>query len=107
MSDFFHPAADAWRRDAWRVIKDCDWLDWLVLTKRPELIEERLPDDWSDGYQNVWLGVTAGCRASLHRVETLVEIPAALRFVSAEPLLESIDGVLQQDWPRSRLPLAA
>ncbi len=91
MSDFFHPEADEWRPDAWRVIKACDWLDWLILTKRPELIEERLPDDWGDGYPNVWLGVTAGCKASLSRVEKLVEIPAILRFVSAEPLLESVD----------------
>ena len=91
MSDFFHTDADDWRPDAWRIIGDCDWLDWLVLTKRPEAITQRLPDDWGNGYSNVWLGVTAGCRTSLDRIETLVEIPAALRFVSAEPLLESID----------------
>jgi len=91
MSDFFHPEADAWRDEAWDIIRECDWLDWLILTKRPELIEQRLPDDWGDGYQNVWLGVTAGCRSSLDRVELLTTIPAALRFVSAAPLRESID----------------
>lgn len=91
MSDFFHPGADPWRADAWNVIRQCDWLDWLILTKRPELIADRLPDDWSDGYENVWLGTTAGCRDSLKRVEILTGIPAALRFISAEPLLESID----------------
>ena len=91
MSDFFHPEADPWRDDAWQVIRECESLDWLILTKRPELIRDRLPDDWGDGYPNVWLGVTAGCRESLPRVETLIEIPAAVRFVSAEPLLEDID----------------
>ncbi len=50
MSDFFHPGADKWREEAWQVIKECDQLDWLVLTKRPELIRNRLPDDWGDGY---------------------------------------------------------
>jgi protein gp37 len=44
-----------------------------------------------DGYPNVWLGVTAGCRPSLPRLEILSQIPAAVRFVSAEPLLEAID----------------
>jgi protein gp37 len=91
MSDFFHPAADDWRDQAWKVIRDCDQLDWLILTKRPELIEDRLPLDWRDGYPNVWLGVTAGCRSSLRRIDILGKIPAAIRFVSAEPLLERLD----------------
>lgn len=91
MSDFFHPAADEWRAEAWQVIKGCDWLDWLVLTKRPELVLDRLPSDWQSGYPNVWLGTTAGCESSLQRVKQIIEIPAAVRFVSAEPLLEAID----------------
>lgn len=91
MSDFFHPGADDWRDDAWQVIRDCPSLDWLILTKRPELLRERLPDDWGDGYENVWLGTTAGCRNSLKRVTVLKKIPAAVRFVSAEPLLEPLN----------------
>lgn len=63
----------------------------MILTKRPELIEERLPQDWHDGYSNVWLGVTAGCRKSFGRIEILSGIPAAIRFISAEPLLERLD----------------
>lgn len=91
MSDFFHEGADQWRPEAWQVIRDCPNLDWLVLTKRPERVREQLPDDWGDGYPNVWLGVTCGARSSLHRVELLQRLPAQLRFISAEPLLESID----------------
>jgi protein gp37 len=91
MSDFFHPQADPWRDEAWKVISKCTNLDWLILTKRPELIDKRLPDDWGNGYSNVWLGVTAGCRRSLARVDVLKAIPAAVRFVSAEPLLEPMD----------------
>jgi len=91
MSDFFHPGADAWRADAWAVIRECKNLDWLILTKRPERIREHLPADWHQGYPNVWLGVTAGRMSSLPRVETLVSIPAVIRFVSAEPLLERVD----------------
>jgi protein gp37 len=91
MSDFFHPGADGWRNEAWDTIRACHHLDWLVLTKRPELITERLPADWAEGYPNVWLGVTCGVRASLKRVEMLQDIPASFRFVSAEPMLERID----------------
>jgi protein gp37 len=92
MSDFFHPGADPWRGKAWDVIRECRNLDWLILTKRPELIIERLPDDWGKtGYPNVWLGVTCGATPSLWRVELLHQIPAAIRFVSAEPLIEPLD----------------
>ena len=101
MSDFFHPAADEWRDEAWDVIRECDRLDWLILTKRPELIEARLPLDWYGGYSNVWLGVTAGCRDSLSRVDVLSKIPSAIRFISAEPLLErlNLDSYLARiDW---------
>lgn len=91
MSDFFHAGADDWRPEAWQVIKECPNLDWLILTKRPELIAERLPSDWGKGYANVWLGVTCGVSASLQRLAILKEIPAVVRFVSAEPLLGPID----------------
>ena len=95
MSDFFHDDADAWRDDAWEVIKQCSVLDWLILTKRPELIRDRLPSDWGNGYANVWLGTTCGVKSSLGRVETLQAVPAAVRFISAEPLLEGIDFHLE------------
>ena len=91
MSDFFHRGADAWRAEAWEIIKRCTNLDWLILTKRPELVLDRLPADWGDGYPNVWMGVTCGCTKSLDRLEHLQKIPARIKFVSAEPLLEPVD----------------
>src|ERR1035437_5190480 len=57
-SDYFHPGADQWRPEAWRSIKDTPYLLWYVLTKRAELIADRLPEDWGEGYPNVCLGVT-------------------------------------------------
>ena len=91
MSAFFHPQADEWRDEAWDAIKSCQSLDWLILTKRSERIIQCLPVDRDDGYANVWLAVAAGCESSLHRVDTLLSIPAAIRFISAEPLLERLD----------------
>jgi protein gp37 len=42
---------------------------------------------------NVWLGVSVEDRASLPRLDTLRETPAALRFVSIEPLLEDLGRI--------------
>ena len=89
-SDFFHRDADAWRGDAWDIIKRTPYLDYQILTKRPGRIREHLPVDWGTGYPNVWLGVSVESREWLWRLNTLREIPATVRFVSFEPLLESV-----------------
>lgn len=86
-SDFFHPDADAWRDDAWAIIRDRPEFDWQILTKRPELVADRLPADWGAGYPNVWLGVSIENRRFIDRADQLRAIPAAVRFISAEPLL--------------------
>ena len=90
MSDFFHPGADDWRDKAWDVIRICNNLDWLILAKRPELIRDRLPGDWGDGYSHVWLGVTVESQKHIGRLDVLATISAAIHFVSAEPLLGPI-----------------
>ncbi len=91
MSDFLHKDADDWRNEAWKIIHECSNLDWLVLTKRPERIAEHLPADWGYGYPNVWLGVTVESQAYVDRISHIGKLPAAVRFVSAEPLLGPID----------------
>jgi protein gp37 len=90
-SDFFHPVADAWRAEAWQMIKARPDLIFQVLTKRTERILQCLPDDWGNGYPNVWLGATVGHPDSLHRIGELVRVRAAIRFLSMEPLLGDID----------------
>lgn len=97
MSDFFLQEADAWRDDAWDVIRRTPWLTWLILTKRPERIKQCLPDDWGNGWNNVWLGVSVGIQESFHRAKTLADIPAKIRFISAEPLLEELDFLLEHE----------
>lgn len=91
MSDFFHVGMDPWRDEAWELIRECDQLDWLVLTKRSERIPDCLPPDWGEGYDNVWLGVTCGCKYSYYRLPHLESVPARVKFISAEPLLERLD----------------
>lgn len=86
-SDWFHEAADAWRDEAWAIIKQTPHLTYQILTKRPERIQDHLPADWGEGYPNVWLGVSVENQRHAYRAAILSVIPAIVRFVSAEPLL--------------------
>lgn len=99
-------------------------LDWLILTKRPEFARDWLADhgwrsaiafaharhfedgdgawDWvatqmARGPENVWLGVSIETSRQTYRADVLREIPAAVRFISAEPLLGSL--FKQASWP--------
>lgn len=90
-SDFFIEEADQWRDEAWDIIRNTPHLTYQILTKRPERILDCLPEDWGDGYDNVWLGVTVENNATRHRISTLSEVPARVRFISFEPLLEFIE----------------
>jgi protein gp37 len=61
----------------------------MLLTKRPQNIVKMLPVNWP--WPNAWLGVTAENRAEWdRRVRLLSTIPAAVRFVSVEPMLKPI-----------------
>lgn len=95
LSDFFHADADHWRGDAWHVIRDCQNVNFMLLTKRPERIATCLPSDWGDGqrYPNAWLGTTCGVRNSYERIDALRSIPCTMRFLSIEPLMESVAGI--------------
>jgi protein gp37 len=83
---------DEWRADLWKLIAETPHLDWLMLTKRHSLIMKSLPDDWGDGYPNVWMGVSVEDQKwADQRIPYLVKVPAAVRWLSCEPLLGRID----------------
>ena len=52
-SDFFHPAADEWRKEAWRFMQIRRDLEFLIITKRVNRFFVSLPEDWEEGYENV------------------------------------------------------
>jgi len=77
--------------DLFQLIKATPMLDWQLLTKRANRIKQSLPEDWGSGYDNVWLGVTVENMAhGFDRINRLQEIPAKIKFISAEPLLEQL-----------------
>jgi len=94
------------RTRLWALIQRTPWLDWLVLTKRPQNIESMVP--WTNNWpRNVWLGTSVENQAfAQKRLPILLKIPAAVRFLSCEPLLGSLDlrpwfrrkGLYPIDW---------
>ena len=74
----------------WALIKQTPWLDWQLLTKRPERIPLILPGDWSWGYENVWWGVSIESPKYVYRWKELQNINARCKFVSYEPALELV-----------------
>jgi protein gp37 len=64
-----------------------------MLTKRPQNIGKFLPEDWEQGYRNVWLGTSVEDMRVAERADILREIPAVVRFVSYEPALGPLNDL--------------
>jgi len=93
MADVFdNKVPPSWRVDLWSRIRSTPALDWFLLTKRPQNIRNMLPTDWGEGWPNVWLGTTTENQEEANRrIPYLVAVPAAVRFLSVEPMLEPVD----------------
>ena len=118
MSDLFHEDIPVeFIRDVFNTMRWCDGgmvaatgrpapsHTFQVLTKRPERMLE-LASSGALGYDpdappaNVWLGVSIENRRFVHRADLLRETPAAVRFISAEPLLGFLEDLdlIDIDW---------
>jgi protein gp37 len=95
MADVFEGgSAEAQSRDRlWKMIESTQSLDWLLLTKRPINIMRLIPERWRAQLPgNVWVGTTIENQEwTDRRLPALLEVPAVVRFVSAEPLLGPLD----------------
>ena len=129
LADWLDPEIPTlWLADLLVLIDATPNLDWLLLTKRPELWRARMEEiaepfvagdphahpgseiayDWACGFPlaNVWVGTTVeDQKRSDERIPALLSIPACVRFLSCEPLLSAID--LSQSacdwWESSRI----
>lgn len=92
LADVFDNEVDQeWRDDLWQLIHATPDLDWLLLTKRIGNAIGMLPGD-PDIYPNVWLGATIVNQEEADRdIPKLLGTPAAVRFLSMEPLLGAVD----------------
>ena len=81
-----------WREEAWLMIHRRNDLHFYMVTKRPELIAERLPEDWGDGYENVTICCTMeNQRRADERLPIFREVSIRHKAIICEPLLETID----------------
>jgi len=92
MSDLFHPDAPVgFIRRVFDVMAETPRHTYQILTKRSQRLR-RLASllDWPS---NVWMGVSVESEEYLFRVKHLREVPAAVRFLSLEPLLGPLPGL--------------
>jgi protein gp37 len=93
MADVYEARPDlaAQRERLWTLITATPWLDWLLLTKRPQNIKRFSP--WStDWPENIWLGTTVeNQKWAVERIPRLLRFPVVRRFLSCEPLLGPVD----------------
>jgi protein gp37 len=89
MSDLFHEGIpDAYIRDVFEVMVAADLHIYQVLTKRADRLASLAHDlPWAP---HIWVGVSIENRRFVHRADQLRNVPSAVRFISAEPLLGSL-----------------
>ncbi len=90
MSDLFHERMPfEFLEEIFRVMEECPRHVFQILTKRHERLLELAPElDWPE---NVWMGVSVENQDYAHRVDYLRQVPAAVRFLSCEPLIGPLD----------------
>ncbi len=97
LCDFFDNAVPTeWRDDAWALIRETPYLDWILLTKRIGNVVKMLPR-YSGQHglpslpENVWLMITVVDQTEADRdVRKLLDIPATVHGVSVEPQLAPV-----------------
>jgi len=98
MSDLFHEGIPAeYIRAVFVTMNRANWHTFQILTKRSRRLLELGPElSWSS---NIWMGVTVENQDCAYRMNHLRTIPAAVRFISAEPLLGPLELDLSGiDW---------
>jgi protein gp37 len=97
MSDLFHKdIPDDYVEAVCRVMERANWHTYQVLTKRSSRLRNSLQTrlQFAAGLRNIWWGVSVEDRAhGLVRIKHLQQAPAAVRFLSVEPLLEDLGQI--------------
>lgn len=95
LADVFedHPALAPWRAEALDLLANVKHMDVQLLTKRPQNITRMVPPSWLNAWpRHVWVGTTVeDHKRAEERIPELLKVPAAVRFLSCEPLLEEVD----------------
>ena len=90
-SDFFLEQADAWRGEAWDIIRQRPDVVFFLLTKRPQRVAYCLPPDWGEGWENVFFNVSCeNQRRTDERLPILLELPFKHKGVMCAPLIGAL-----------------
>ena len=92
MSDLFHEKipTDIIKR-IFDTMNRANWHTFQILTKRAERLAELAPElQWGD---NIWMGVSVENQDMIYRADLLKETGAHIKFISAEPLLSSLNAL--------------
>ncbi|MDE7414101.1 MAG: phage Gp37/Gp68 family protein [Muribaculaceae bacterium] len=91
-SDFLIKEADEWRPEIWDIIRERKDCTYFFFTKRIDRLEECLPDDWGEGFENVGIGCTVENQERADfRLPIFLSLPIRHRIIVAAPLLEKIE----------------
>lgn len=94
MSDLFHErVSDTLIMDVWQVMRDTPRHHYQILTKRPERMAEIVSNKIKTVLPNVWLGTSVENEEVIGRLNHLRQTPAAIRFISFEPLIGPVGRV--------------
>ena len=94
MSDLFHErVSDTLIMDVWQVMRDTPRHNYQILTKRPERMAEIVSNKIKTVLPNVWLGTSVENEEVVGRLDYLRQTPAAIRFISFEPLIGPVGRV--------------
>jgi len=96
MGDLFHEGVKCeWKQKIFWVMREARQHTFQVLTKRPRLMQQFISEEFGELHEpipNVWLGVSVeNQHFADERIPLLLATPAAVRWISAEPLLGSVD----------------
>lgn len=90
-SDFFLEEADAWREAAWELMRERSDVIFFLLTKRPQRVADYLPEDWGDGWENIFFNVTCeNQRRTDERVPILLNLPFRHKGVMCAPFIGAV-----------------
>jgi len=94
MSDLFHEnVSTSFIVDVWEVMKSTPQHHYQILTKRPERMRQVVTEDVGEVLPNVWLGTSVESAEVADRIDHLRAVPAAIRFISFEPLIAPVGRV--------------
>lgn len=99
MSDLFHEDIPlSFIKQVFKVMNQCPQHTFQILTKRADLLVKHSKHlNWS---KNIWMGVTVEHKNFMHRIDSLKQTPANIKFLSLEPLLSGIPNIdlIGIDW---------